>query len=401
MRKLITGLRAVVEGRCVLLSWYRASTAVDDDVASWRIYRRQEDGFTFGVDYEEYFAGLTADGAEQVFDGPLDAINGRRFICRDEDVKPGRTYSYFVAAKTGPIVGPAPVRVRDEQVWWSYDQLIVRLRGLAQAHPRTARLTMCGQTVGGLEIPALEIGRGAHTLGLVGLIHPGESGPELIVPAMERLLKDSPELFEKARVLALPAVCIDSRERMVRGTPWYLRTNARGVDLNRNFPADWEKASLMYGLDSSEPDSVTYRGLGPGSEPETQAVMSVLAEQPPDLLLSYHSLSSICGLPGLVSTLAGQDADYQRIARRAINAFGGGLFPERSPQDNWLKSASTHGSLSTWLYRIGAGPAIDLEGGLCGGIEQFRADQTDTALLSEYQERHTRAIGVLLTHWNR
>ncbi|MDD4889590.1 MAG: M14 family metallopeptidase [Phycisphaerae bacterium] len=403
MRKSISNLRATVEGHCVLLTWYKsgAEDLPADEFAAFRICRRQEDNFTFGVDYAEYFDGLSPDGAELVFEGSLAALNDRKFIYRDESVEVGRTYAYFVQGQHGDPVGPAPVKVRDEQVWWSYDHLMTRLRGLAQAHTRSVRLDMCGKTAGGCDIPMLEVGRGAHTLGLVGLVHPGESGPELIVPALERLLKDKPELFEKARVLAIPAVCIDSRERMVHGRPWYLRTNARGVDINRNFPADWETADLSYGLDTSDPDAVTYRGPSPASESETQALMSVLADQPPDLLFSYHSLASIAGLPGLVTTLAANDAEYTAHARAAIERFGVGLFPERKAQDNWLKLSCRSGSLSTWLYRIGAGPAFDLEGGLCAGLDAFSHDRTTIAMLQEYQERHTRAIGSILASWPR
>jgi hypothetical protein len=64
------------------------------------------------------------------------------------------------------------------------------------------------------------------------------------------------------------------------------RVNDHGVDLNRNFPtnwaADWDRAGCWnYGP--------TTGGTGPGSEPETKAVMNFLQTHRVQTLISYHS----------------------------------------------------------------------------------------------------------------
>ena len=63
-----------------------------------------------------------------------------------------------------------------------------------------------------------------------------------------------------------------------------------GVDPNRNFPASW-------GLDdegsSPNPRSETYRGPGPASEPETQAIDRLFAQQDFAMLVNYHSAAEL------------------------------------------------------------------------------------------------------------
>jgi protein MpaA len=60
------------------------------------------------------------------------------------------------------------------------------------------------------------------------------------------------------------------------------RRNARGVDLNRNFPTrNWQPGS---------PRSRMYGGPSPASEPETRAVMRIIARYRPDRIVTIHSI---------------------------------------------------------------------------------------------------------------
>lgn len=79
--------------------------------------------------------------------------------------------------------------------------------------------------------------------------------------------------------------------RMMRDFPEQVwQANARGVDLNHNFPAGWE---IVRDLEKQNgilgPGPTKYGGPCPFSEPETQAVRKLCSDFPVRQVLSFHS----------------------------------------------------------------------------------------------------------------
>ncbi len=74
---------------------------------------------------------------------------------------------------------------------------------------------------------------------------------------------------------------------LIRGT----RGNARGVDLNRNFPTkDWRPDPVLHRTTLGAPRNVALSpGESPGSEPETRALIELIWELKPEAVVALHA----------------------------------------------------------------------------------------------------------------
>jgi hypothetical protein len=401
-RKQFKPLRARTEDGTVRLRSYLSTPLFIEHSKEKRrivvcIYRRAAPSFEFGGDYAEYFDGATPGAGDRIFQDLLPLINDRKVEFVDRDVKVGQTYAYWISTngKDAPV-GPAPVKVRDPRVWWTADELDRRLAALAAAHPERVTLKTYGRTVRGRLIRGTVAGDGKRTVALVGVIHAGESGPELIIPAIERLLAADADLLGEVRIAALPCVNRDERERLARGVPWYIRKNANGVDLNRNFDANWKEVNRMYGLLTDDPDSETYRGPSAASEPETKATVAFLRAVKPDAVFSYHWLASIAGCDFLAPKAAAKDATFAGAARPVVTAYTQGFLTDRRRRAG-PGFVCTSGSLPQWVYEKMGSPCFDVEGTRKRRAEHAAAtDRTTWKMLAEYQERHDRGLRSVL-----
>lgn len=121
------------------------------------------------------------------------------------------------------------------------------------------------------------------------------------------------------------------------------RGNANGVDLNRNFPAsNWSCDPVTHKWNEGWPSEIRLSpGSGPGSEPETRALMQVISELAPRYIVSLHSPL------GLID-----DPDDTELGRFLARKTG---MPHTV-----IPTEGTPGSLGSWAKDVGM-PVVTYE----------------------------------------
>ncbi|WP_326612669.1 M14 family zinc carboxypeptidase [Streptomyces scopuliridis] len=228
-----------------------------------------------------------------------------------------------------------------------------------QANPRIAKVVSIGKTLKGQDILALKLSKGARTTKDGAkpsvLYMSNQHAREWITPEMTRRLMhhyvdnygkdrritqivDSTELWF---VLSANPDGYDYTHSSDSARLWRknLRdvdgdgkiTSGDGVDLNRNFPYKW-------GYDdegsSPRPASETYRGAGPGSEPETQAIDRFQKRIGFDYGINYHSAAELLlyGVGWQVATPTPDDVLYKALAGTPENPAVPGYYPQVSSE---------------------------------------------------------------------
>lgn len=97
------------------------------------------------------------------------------------------------------------------------------------------------------------------------------------------------------------------------------RVNARGVDLNRNFPTpNWERDAPVYWQQRTKKDPRRYPGPSPLSEPESRFLHTQMQQYAPDLIVSIHA-------PYGVLDFDGPSVPPSRLGRLYLDQVG--VFP--------------------------------------------------------------------------
>jgi len=139
--------------------------------------------------------------------------------------------------------------------------------------PNCARTISLGQSVQGRSIVACQL-RGSdhaatHTVLVVGSVHGIEPAGLKVVARLQAMDITG----RKVNVWVIDTINPD-------GTMVLSRGNAHKIDLNRNFPATGWKVQGE--------GTVVYGGRSAGSEPETQALMSAMAQLRPTEVVVFH-----------------------------------------------------------------------------------------------------------------
>ena len=126
------------------------------------------------------------------------------------------------------------------------------------------------------------------------------------------------------------------------------RHNARGVDLNRNFPHQWAPLTGNY-----------YSGPKPLSEPESRAFARFLNQVKPQFVVSFHQPLYGVGRSGKGKALQRRLSRGLGLPIRAFNCTG-----------------KCHGSMTSWFNHKHRGAAITVEFGSSPGQPYLRGRAT-------------------------
>ena len=182
---------------------------------------------------------------------------------------------------------------------YKYSVLVFIL--LAGTSAWAANTEVIGRTVEGREIAAVRFGSGSESVVLYGGIHGGYewNTVALTEQLIEFFTANPKEVPEGVRVYIIPCVNIDGLARvteqgvlqdtkplessdLLAGDRSRARFNARGVDLNRNWDANWQPTSQWRNQEVNA-------GSRPFSEPETRALRDFVLRLRPQVVVSYHS----------------------------------------------------------------------------------------------------------------
>ena len=214
-----------------------------------------------------------------------------------------------------------PAAIVDTTAVYSYETLTKDLQELAVAYPELISYTSIGKTPYGREIWAVKLGKGTITVMFTGSIHAREwISTLLIMKAVETYANfysngfnlegyNLTNILDKVSIWLVPMVNPDGVTLQQFGLNQFpqeihkkllstnggktdfkrWKANAQGIDLNQQFPADWEnKDTKVY-----KPWYWNYKGTKPLEAPEAVALAEFAEQLQPEILVNYHSSGNI------------------------------------------------------------------------------------------------------------
>jgi hypothetical protein len=278
--------------------------------------------------------------------------------------------------------GPRP---QGPTVYHSLDEMEAELNQIILDHPTITKMESIGKTHEGRDIWAVKVSDNPEV---------EEDEPEIFYNAMHHArewltmemalyilnyLTDNygsnltiTNIVDERQIWIVPCVNPDGRvwdsagddPANHRSQPSGWRKNRRdnggsyGVDLNRNYGYMWGGAGA-----SDNPNSATYRGPEPFSEPETQAIRDFVFQHDFVFAISYHSYGQLILYPWGYSYNDPDEEDIfiavgENISARITNKAGASypgytlqqgsdLYLTSGTDDDWL-----HGQMGIFAYTI-------------------------------------------------
>lgn len=184
-----------------------------------------------------------------------------------------------------------------------------------------------GKTIEGREIEAFVTEKPAEKYNyIIAGVHGDEIEGMYVLEQLFNWLKD--QSFDLPLVI-VPVVNLDGKNKNQR-------TNANGVDLNRNLPSRFWTSEAR--------EAKYFPGNSPLSEPENQFLVSLFKKYPPRFMLSFHSWYAVLNFNSHCKELAEFMSQYNKY-----------------PIDGDLEGHPTPGSMGEYLPEHFQAPVLTFE----------------------------------------
>ena len=290
------------------------------------------------------------------------------------DLRPGRK-----------LTVPLPFAVVPDDVPWSASIMGYMVDGLLRRYPGLLRSEVLGHSVGTLPIFALTLGEGPRRVLYTAAHHANEWITALLLMRFaEELLRafasgddfagaSAEEIICSAEITLVPAVDPDGIDVVTRARPggdaweradaiartwpdipfpqgW--KANLQGVDLNLQYPAEWERAmAIKFAQGYDRPGPRDYVGPAPLSAPESAALAALTRELDPALVLAYHTQGEEIYWQFLGAAPEGSRELAERFA--ALSGYALGDVPEES----------AYAGFKDWFIQEFGRPGFTIEAG--------------------------------------
>jgi murein peptide amidase A len=173
--------------------------------------------------------------------------------------------------------------------------------------PTAAVVETIGYSVEGRPMVCHRFGNRGPRLLIKASIHGTEGAGTPLARELIRWLEAHPETWRQCTIFVLP---VSNPDGLHAGR----RFNARGVDLNRNFPAGNREAKARF-------------GLNPLSEPESRALHDFILREKPDVIVAIHQPLHCVDYdgPALAASLASRLAETTSLPMQKLGARPGSL----------------------------------------------------------------------------
>ena len=186
---------------------------------------------------------------------------GRRLV--------GRGVAAILVLAAGPLLAHPPAGVR---LLASTTLLKAQAHSAAALTPAGVTKYVYGESRQRRPLVAYVLGQGSNVTMIFGGFHGNEQSTPGVVNRLLAYLRKYPEKWTGCRIILAPRANPD-------GLAADRRTNAAGVDLNRNFPGTWKPRGSARRFSP---------GPAPASEPETRAIINLVRREHPVKVISIH-----------------------------------------------------------------------------------------------------------------